>query len=175
MPFNTLHPHLSLIAARALLALLVGIQIATSCYAADPYRLPGRVVRVVDGDTIVLEVAGAQHRISLAGIGAPEKNQPWGEASTHELRRQVAGKHVVIDGYQRDRRKRQIGVVRLAGEDMNLRMVDRGLAWHYKQYADEQDPSDRDAYSAAENAAQDARRGLWSDPAPVPPWEWRRR
>ena len=38
-------------------------------------------------------------------------------------------------------------------------MVDRGLAWHYKQYADQQDPSDRDAYSAAEKGAQEARRG----------------
>ena len=81
----------------------------------------------------------------------------------------------MIDRYKYDRRKQQVGVVRLAGEDMNLRMVDHGLAWHYKQYADEQEPSERDAYSAAENAARDARRGLWSDPAPVPPWEWRRR
>ena len=85
MPFNTLHPHLLLIAARALLALLVGIPVATSCYAADPYRLPGRVVRVVDGDTIVLEVAGAQHRINLAGIEAPENIQPWGVSCTLDL------------------------------------------------------------------------------------------
>jgi len=54
-------------------------------------------------------------------------------------------------------------------------MVDRGLAWHYKQYADEQSPGDREAYSAAEEAARDARRGVWSDSEPVPPWEWRKR
>jgi len=111
----------------------------------------------------------------LAGIDAPEKNQPWGEASTRELRRQIAGKHVVVGWYMRDRWMRLIGIVRLAGEDMNLHMVDRGLAWHYKQYADEQDPSDRDAYSAAEKTAQEARRGLWSDPEPVPPRVWRKR
>ena len=66
----------------------------------------------------------------LAGIDAPEKNQPWGEASTRELRRQIAGKHVVVGWYKRDRWMRLIGIVRLAGEDMNLHMVDRGLAWH---------------------------------------------
>ena len=87
----------------------------------------------------------------------------------------TAGKHVVVGWYKRDRWKRLIGVVWLADEDMNLHMVDRGLAWHYKQYADQQDPSDRDAYSAAEIAALDARRGLWSDPQPSPPWEWRKR
>ena len=76
---------------------------------------------------------------------------------------------------KRDRWKRLIGVVRLADEDMNLHMVDRGLTWHYKQYADEQSPRDRDDYAAAEKAAQDAKRVLWSDPAPVPPWQWRRR
>ena len=134
-----------------------------------------QVVRIVDGDTIVLKVADAQHRVRLAGIDAPEKNQPWGESSTRELRRQIAGKHVVIGWHKRDRWKRLIGVMRLAEDDMNLHMIDRGLAWHYKQYADEQSPGDRDAYSAAEKAAQDARRGLWSDPEPVPPWEWRRR
>jgi endonuclease YncB( thermonuclease family) len=63
--------------------------------------------------------------------------------------------------------------VRLAGRDMNLHMVDLGLAWHYEQYADEQSPGDREVYSAAEKAARDARRGLWSEPEPIPPWEWR--
>ncbi len=98
-----------------------------------------------------------------------------GEASTRELRHQITGKHVVVDWHKRDRWKRLIGVVRLADEDMNLHMIDRGLAWHYKRYADEQSSGERDAYAAAEEAARDAKRGLWSDPEPVPPWVWRRR
>ena len=159
----------------SLLIFVLAALVAVCSHAADPHHLAGQVVRIVDGDTIVLKVADAQHRVRLAGIDAPEKNQPWGEASTRELRRQIAGKHVVVGWYKRDRWKRLIGVVRLAGEDMNLHRVDRGLAWHHKRYADEQSPGDRDAYSAAEIAARGARRGLWSDPAPVPPWEWRKR
>lgn len=58
---------------------------------------------------------------------------------------------------------------------MNLHMVDRGMAWHYKRYEAEQHPADRAAYAAAEDAARAARLGLWSDPDPVPPWEWRSR
>lgn len=158
----------------SILVFLLAIQLFVNSHAADGQHLPGRVVRVVDGNTIIVEVAGAQHQVRMAGIDAPEKNQPWGEASTRELSKQVAGKHVVVNWYKRDRRKRLIGIVRLAGEDVNLHMVDRGLAWHYERCAHEQDPSDRATYSAAEKSAQDARRGLWSDPAPVPPWEWRR-
>lgn len=137
--------------------------------------LTGQVKRVVDGDTLVVESQEHDYRVRLAGIDAPERNQPWGEASTRELRRQVAGRFVVVEWYKKDRWKRLIGIVRLNGEDQNLHMIDRGMAWHYKRYQDEQTPEDRDAYAEAENAARDARRGLWSDPELVPPWEWRRK
>jgi endonuclease YncB( thermonuclease family) len=150
-----------------LLAFLLTAQVA---YGAD---LPGIVVRVVDGDTIVLEVQDGRHRVRLAGIDAPEKNQPWGEAATRELRRMVAGKFIVVVGNKRDRWNRLIGTVWLAGEDVNLHMVDRGMAWHYKRYEAEQHPADRAAYTAAEDAAKADRLGLWSDPDPVPPWQWR--
>jgi endonuclease YncB( thermonuclease family) len=146
-----------------------------AAYARDLQSLPGQVIRIVDGDTIVLESDGARHRVRLAGIDAPERNQPWGDASTRELRRQVAGQHVLVEWYKRDRWKRLIGVIRLDGDDMNLHMVDRVLAWHYKRYADEQNPEDRAAYAEAEKVAQWARRGLWSDPQPIAPWEWRKR
>jgi len=143
--------------------------------AADLQTLSGQVVRIVDGDTIVLEADGARHRVRLAGIDAPERNQPWGDAATRELRRQVAGQQLVVEWSKRDRWKRLIGIIRLDGEDVNLHLVERGLAWHYKRYADEQSPDDRSAYSAAQEAAKRAKRGLWSDPAPVPPWDWRKR
>jgi len=64
------------------------------------------------------------------------------------------------------------------GSDSSQRIVsiaDWVLAWHYKRCQDEQVQEDRKAYSEAEKAAQDAKRGLWSDPEPVPPWEWRKR
>ncbi len=49
-----------------------------------------------------------------------------------------------------------------------------GLAWWYRAYAKEQTTADRARYAAAENEARAARRGLWIDINPVPPWEWRR-
>jgi endonuclease YncB( thermonuclease family) len=58
---------------------------------------------------------------------------------------------------------------------MNLEQVRAGLAWHYKKYQKEQTSSDRELYSVAEIEAREAGRGLWRDPAPVPPWEHRKR
>ncbi len=44
--------------------------------------LTGKVVRVVDGDTLyVLDANYEQHKIRLAGIDAPERKQAYGLAS----------------------------------------------------------------------------------------------
>ena len=147
-----------------------------SSSAALPKAFDARVTRIVDGDTVVVELpSGKDERIRLGGIDAPERDQPWGEAATRELRRQVAGQTVTIRWSKRDRYERIVGVILLDGEDQNLHLVDRGMAWHYKRYQAEQGAEDRRLYAAAENAARDARRGLWSDPEPMAPWEWRRR
>jgi micrococcal nuclease len=46
-------------------------------------------------------------------------------------------------------------------------MVAEGLAWHFTRYSDDA------TLAAAEREARAARRGLWRDREPVPPWEWR--
>ncbi len=72
--------------------------------------------------------------------------------------------------YQRD-----ICVVLLEGQDVNLAQVGAGLAWWYRQYAREQTAAQRHAYAEAEEAARDSRRGLWANDSPTPPWQWRHR
>jgi endonuclease YncB( thermonuclease family) len=57
--------------------------------------------------------------------------------------------------------------------DANYQQIAAGMAWHYKEYEREQSRDDRDRYAAAESQARAAKRGLWADPAPIPPWEWR--
>jgi len=107
------------------LLVLCTLVLNTVTYAADLQQLPGRVVRIVDGDTIVLEVGDMRHKVRLSGIDSPERNQPWGDASTRELRRQVAGKDVIVEWSKRDRWKRIIGVIKLDGENQNLHLVER--------------------------------------------------
>ncbi len=56
---------------------------------------------------------------------------------------------------------------------MNLEQIEAGLAWHYKKYQGEHSPSDRMKYSDAEREARRLKLGLWWDPDPIPPWEYR--
>ena len=98
------------------------------------YEYRATLLKIVDGDTVVVEAEGDRHRVRLAGIDAPERDQPRGDTSTRELRRQVAGEHVTVVWRKKDRWKRLIGVVKLDGVDQNLHLVERGLAWHYKKY-----------------------------------------
>jgi endonuclease YncB( thermonuclease family) len=106
---------------------------------ANAASLIGKVVRVADGDTVtVLDVSNTQHRIRLQGIDAPERKQPFGRKSGEYLANAVAGKTVVVEWDKRDRYGRIVGKVVLEGEDMNLRQIEGGLAWHYKKYAVEQ-------------------------------------
>ncbi len=136
--------------------------------------LPGRVLWVTDGDTlVVLGPGNAQHKVRLAGIVAPELDQRYGQASKGHLSRRVAGRFVVIEWSRRDQYGRIVGKVRLAEQDVSLEQVRAGLAWHYSRYQGEQSPTDRLRYARAEEEAQDARRGLWADANPIPPWEWR--
>ena len=137
--------------------------------------LTGKVVKVVDGDTIyVLDDALTQHKIRLSGIDAPEKNQPYGLASRKYLASLVAGKTVTIEYTKHDRYGRVVGKVVIDGIDACLEQIKAGLAWHYKKYQNEQEPRDRTLYAQAENQARAERIGLWRDNNPRPPWEFRR-
>ena len=58
----------------------------------------GRVVAVTDGDNIkVIDETNMEHKVRLTGIDAPERGQPFGNASTKNLNRMVAGKQVRVE------------------------------------------------------------------------------
>ena len=141
-----------------------------------PLTFDGRVVGVADGDTItVLDSSNQEHRIRLQGIDAPEKGQAFGTRSKQNLSEAVFDKVVVIQWSKHDRYRRIIGKVLLGGNDVCLEQVRAGMAWHYKDYQAEQTPEDQILYAAAEDAARSARIGLWIDPNPMPPWDFRHR
>lgn len=134
----------------------------------------GRVVRVTDGDTLViLDADNTQHKIRLQGIDAPERGQAFGTKSKEYLAELVAGKSVVVEYDKYDRYERVLGKVLLNDQDMNLRQIEAGLAWHYKKYENEQSTADRIKYSDAEREAKRVRHGLWQDDNPVAPWDYR--
>jgi endonuclease YncB( thermonuclease family) len=128
----------------------------------------GRCVAVLDGDSIRVLDGRETIEVRLEGIDAPEHRQAFAERAKQGLSDLVYGKNVEIRGEGRDGFGRQLGRVYVGGLDVNLEMVRRGLAWHYKRYS-----TDR-ALAEAEEAARARRAGLWVDAEPVAPWTYRR-
>lgn len=149
-----------------LLLLVLALLCPLPAFAAE---LAGTVVGITDGDTLRLLVDRAEIVVRLDQIDAPEKAQPFGQRSRQSLAGLCFRKEARVIEHGRDRYGRTIGTVFVNGLDVNAEQVRRGMAWVYVRYA--RDPG----LVAVEREAREARRGLWADPAPVPPWEWRRR
>lgn len=134
---------------------------------AQSETVTGRCVGVHDGDSITVLAAGNQQlKVRLEGIDAPELKQPFSKQSKEAMSGQVFGKAVTLNVTGKDRYGRTLAVVMVGGVNVNLEMVRLGMAWRYDKYSKDE------ALLAAQSAAKAARRGLWSDPAPVSPWEW---
>lgn len=143
--------------------------------AADkpPAELTGKVVAVHDADTITVLVDGRrQVKVRLAAIDAPEIGQDSGRKAKQALSAKVFGKMVRVETAGEDQYGRTLGTVRLAEgqpeHSINHDLVAEGWAWHYKRYSDSKELAD------AESAARDDKLGLWADPNPVAPWDWRK-
>lgn len=136
----------------------------------------GRVVGVFDGDSVtVIDSKKTQFKIRLAGIDAPEKAQAYGQKAKESLSDLVFGKQVDVEWSKQDRYGRTVGKIMLGGVDINLEQIKRGMAWHYKEYENEQSLEDRVAYAQSELQAQDKKMGLWRDPAPIQPEVFRQK
>ncbi|WP_070697969.1 thermonuclease family protein [Xanthomonas campestris] len=128
----------------------------------------GPVIAILDGDTIDVLIDRQPVRVRLAQIDAPEKRQAFGTRSRQALSALVFRQSVTVADAGRDRYGRVLGTVYVFGVNVNAEMVRQGMAWVYRQYA-----TDRSLF-ALEDEARAGRRGLWADPSPVPPWQFRR-
>jgi micrococcal nuclease len=136
--------------------------------AAPPTATRWLVVSVHDGDTVqCLDDDKVQHKVRLVGIDAPEIGQAFGTVSRDGLRALVLRKTVTVRTEGEDRYGRTLGILEIDGQDVALHMLTAGLAWHFTRYSDDE------RRAAAEREARAAKRGLWADPKPEPPWEWR--
>lgn len=142
--------------------------LAAVAFAAEPHTFIGKAVSVSDGDTLhVLDDAKREHTIRLAGIDAPERKQDFGTVARDRLAELTKGKAVAVLAGKPDKYGRTLARIEVEGQDVGHRLVAEGLAWHYVRFSDDATLAD------AEAEARAARRGLWADKAPVPPWDWR--
>ncbi len=150
--------------AALLLALLAG------CRRLPPSGAPsGQVVRVLDGDTIEVLIGGRTVRVRLHGVDCPERGQAFGTAARRFTAELCFRRTVALRSYQTDRYGRLLADVVLPdGRVLNHELLRAGLAWWYRHYA----PGDL-TLAALEEEARAARRGLWAEANPVPPWDYR--
>lgn len=146
--------------------------------------IEGKAIKVTDGDSItILDSENMQYSIRVNGIDAPEKAQQWGDRARQNMVRLVAGKAVTAECHKNDYFGRPVCTVWVQPAacptctrtlDVGYAQIHAGLAWWYREYAKEQSPDDRGRYESAEDEAKARKVGLWHDPNPTPPWEWRR-
>ena len=131
----------------------------------------GKVVGVIDGDSITVLHDGRQEQIRLWGIDCPEKGQDFGSKAKHATSILVFGKMVDVDPVTTDRYGRTVALVRVGHTLVNEELIRQGLAWVYTRYCDR---LVCEKWKKLEAEAREKKRGLWSMPNAVPPWEFRR-
>lgn len=147
------------------------LALCLSALAQDLSTLPGKVTRVLDGDTADVQLGSGPIRIRLNGIDAPEKNQPFGPEASQALIAMIGDHDVQIEPFKQDKYDRLTANVFLDDCNINAEMVRLGFAWAYRKFMKRGNP----ALCAIEDEARTARRGLWSQRKKdwIAPWDWR--
>ena len=159
----------------AIRSLFISLVLFTSTAISAGPLTPGLVIAISDGDTITLLTEDKQQlKIRLAGIDTPEKKQAFGTKARDHLASRIFKHDVEVDLRKKDQYGRYLGVIYISGVDINQSMIQDGYAWFYKHYAKDQPKEEAQRYAKAEADARSKQRGLWSDPNPVPPWEFRK-
>lgn len=146
--------------ACALLLLVGGL-----AHAAD---FSGKVIAVLDGDTLLVLRSGNPVKVRLAEVDAPEKAQPYGTAAQKSLADMAMGKQIRVASRAVDDYGRLVATVHANGLNVNHEQVRRGMAWEYSRFH-----SNRELM-ALQREAQQARRGLWAGGEAIEPSQWRK-
>ena len=157
------------------LILLFLLLVSTEAMAAQ--MINGMVREVFDGDTLlVVTRQEGQIKVRLYGIDAPETRkpdrigQPYGEQAKRVLKYKLLGREVQLEVRELDQYNRVVAVVRQGGHDINAEMVAEGMVWAYRRYLEGTYASE---YIQLEERARRRHQGLWRQPNPQPPWEFR--
>ena len=137
---------------------------------AAQWQLEGKVVHVLDGDTLDVLQYKTLHRVRLAEVDAPEKQQPWGNQAKLALQHKIHARVVRVDCQTADRYKRCVGRVFLGIRDINKEMLQEGHVWVYRDYVKDL------TLQSLELAARSKKLGIFSlaPKEQLQPWLWRK-
>lgn len=158
---------------RKLIFLVILTVISTSLWAERSSRPVQTdtciVIKVIDGDTFICQMVNRnKETIRLLGVDAPESGQAFGQQAKQVLNNLIIHKPVSLSYKYRDKYGRILAEVVYNKTDINLLMVQRGLAWAYNR------KQKRSIYWCAEQAAKAQRIGLWQEANPLLPKQWRK-
>lgn len=130
----------------------------------------GKVVKVLDGDSLNIIQQGEEIRVRLAEVDAPEHGQAFWKKSRQALEKHVAGKNVSVEEFDRDQYGRIVGHVYVNDTWVNASLVKQGYAYVYTRYA-----VSKKLYKY-ESQAEKKRLGVWQLPEKqrIKPWVWRK-
>jgi endonuclease YncB( thermonuclease family) len=129
---------------------------------------------VPDGDEVRVKTGdGKMFTVRLLGIDAPESKQDFGTSARKDLEARVLDKDVKVLVHRKDSQGRYMGTLFFEGQDIGVRILENGSAWHYKRISGEQSSEARVRYARAELKAREAKLGLWASAMPMPPWEFK--
>ena len=148
---------------------IVFLLLLCNFYLFAQKNISGTVVGISDGDTFTLLTKDKiKYKIRLAHIDCPEKNQAFGTFAKRTLSDLIYLKNVQVNYSSLDRNGRILGEAYLEKEFINLILVEKGVAWHFKKYSNDK------RFSNAEIRARKNKIGLWKDKNPISPWDFRK-
>ena len=148
-----------------LMSVLTLLCTAALLHAAE---FSGKVVAVMDGDTLMVLQGNKPVKVRLTEIDAPEKAQPYGEASRNSLSEMVMGKQIQVSSRAIDDYGRMVAMLSIDGLNVNHEQVRRGMAWEYSRFHNNRE------VLALQREAQLAKRGLWAGDEIIEPSKWRK-
>ena len=153
------------------LSLVLTFLLTLPCLA---WAWSGEVVGITDGDTItVLNSKTLKDvKIRLYGIDCPEGGQAFSKRARQFTSKMVYGKVVEVGAITVDHYGRTVSLVYVEGKGVCDELIRAGLAWVYYLYCNLPICTE---WKNLEAEAKEAKRGLWSDPHAIPPWEFRRK
>ena len=154
---------------RRLILLLTAIVLPLAVQA-EVRSYVATVTHVSDGDTVWVKPpwGGPPIQVRVQGIDAPEVCQPFGPQARQALQRRLLHRPVRVTERGRDDYSRTLARLQVQGQDVGGWLVSEGLAWSYR-YGRNPGP-----YQSLQSQARQARRGLWSQQAPVEPRTFRK-
>ena len=155
---------------KSLLVFLIVLMVSLYCnVSAQTFQV--KVVKISDGDTFTaINRDNLQLKFRIWGIDAPENKQAFGTKSKEYLSSLIFGKTITVDVQKQDGWGRYIAYVFTPeNKDVGTEMLKAGMAWQFIEY----DKSEE--YKKAELHAKKSKKGLWSEPHHMAPWDFRKK